>query len=73
MSMVLELFWRNSLVAMPTAVELSTWMAVGTCFHHISERVVRIGTAIWALKKMVPYLASTSDTMILPIIFLHDE
>ena len=29
-----------------------------------------MGTAVWALTKMVPYLASTADTMILHMI-LH--
>ena len=70
MSMVLDFFWRNSLVAMPTAVEFSTWMDVGTCFHPISERVVRMGTAVWALMKMVPYSDSAADAMILCMI-LH--
>ena len=68
--MALYFFWRNSLVAMLTAVELSTWMSVGTCFHPISDRVVRIGTAVWALTKMVPYSASATDAMILRMI-LH--
>ena len=54
MSMDLDLFWRNFLVPMPTVVGLSTWMAVGPFFHHISERVVRMGTAVWELMKMVP-------------------
>ena len=55
---------------MPTAVEFSTWMAVGPCFHPISERVVRRGTAVWELIKMVPYYALASDAMILYMI-LH--
>ena len=38
---------------MPTAVDFSTWMAMVICFHPITERVVRIGTAAWALTKMV--------------------
>ena len=67
--MALDLLWWNYLVAMTTAVEFSTWMAVGPCFHPISERVVRIGTAIWALTKMVTYLASDADAMILRMIF----
>ena len=54
----------------PTAVELSTWMAVGPCFHPISERAVWIGTTVWALRKMVPYYASAADAMILHMI-LH--
>ena len=53
--MALDFFWRNSLVVMSTAVELFTWVVVGPCFHPISERVVRIGTAVWALTKMVTY------------------
>ena len=69
MSMALDFFWRNSLVAIPTAVELSTWMAVGPCGHHISERVVRMGTAVLALMKMVPYSALSADAMILRMIF----
>ena len=68
--MALYLFWRNFLVAMTTAVEFSAWMAVGPCFHPISERVVRIGIAVWALTKMVPYSASAADAMILRMI-LH--
>ena len=55
---------------MPTAVEFSTCMDVGPRFHPISDRVVRIGTAVWALTKMVPYLASADDAMMLRII-LH--
>ena len=70
MSMALDFFWRNYLVAMPTAVEFSTWMAVGPCFHPISERVVRMGNAVWELMKMVPYSALASDAMILRMI-LH--
>ena len=70
MSMALDFFWRNSLVTMPTAVELSTWMAVCPCGHPISERVVRIDTAVWALTKMVPYSALAADAIILRMI-LH--
>ena len=68
--MALDLFWRNSLVAIPTAVKLSTWMAVGPCGQPISERVMRMGTTVWALIKMVPYSASAADAMILRMI-LH--
>ena len=70
MSMALEFFWQNSLVAMPTAVEFSTWVAMGPCFRPISERVVRIGTAVWELTKMVPYSASAADAIIFHMI-LH--
>ena len=63
-------FWRNYLVAMPTTVELSTWMAVGPCVQPISYRVVRMGTAVWALMKIVLHSASASDAMILRMI-LH--
>ena len=66
--MALDFFCRNSLVTMPTAVELSTWMAVGPCFHPISERVLRMDTAVWVLMKMVPYLALAADAMILCMI-----
>ena len=69
MSMALDLFWRNYLIEMPTAVELSSCIDLGPCFHHISDRVVRIGTVIWALTKMVPYLASAADAMILRMVF----
>ena len=55
---------------MPTAVELSNWIAVGTCFHTILDRVVQIGTAVWALTKIEPYPASASDAMTLRMI-LH--
>ena len=70
MSMALDFFWRNYLVAMPTTVELSTWMAVGPCVYPISERVVRMGTAVWELMKIVLHSASASDAMILRMI-LH--
>ena len=70
MSMTLEFFWRNELVAMPTNVEFSSWMAVGPCFCSISERVVQIGTAVWVLTKMVPSSSSATDAMILRMI-LH--
>ena len=53
----------------PTAVELSTWMAVGPCVHPISERVVRMGTDVGLLMNMVPYSASAADAMILRMIF----
>ena len=54
---------------MPTAVELFTWMAVGPCGHPISERVVRMGTAVSELMNMVPYSALSADAMILRMIF----
>ena len=41
-----------------------------TCFHPISDRVVQMGTAVWALMKMVPYSASAADAMMLRMI-LH--
>ena len=68
MSMALEFFKQNSLVLMPTAVEFSTWMYVGSCFHTISKRVARMGTNACELTKMVPYLASAADAMILRMI-----
>ena len=68
--MALDFFWWNSLVAIPTAVEFSTWMAVGPCGQPISERVVRMGTAVWVLMKMVPYYSSDADAMMLRMI-LH--
>ena len=68
--MALDFFWRNYLVTIPTAVDLSTWMDVGPCVQPISERVVRMGTDVWALMKMVPYSDSTADDMILRMI-LH--
>ena len=70
MSMALEFFWWNSLVEIPTAVELSTWMAVDPCFRYISERVVWMGTAVWVFTNMVPYSALDADAMILRMI-LH--
>ena len=70
MSLALDFFWRNYLAAMPTTVEFSTWMAVGTCFHTILERVVQMGTAFLALTKMVPYSDLAADAMILRMI-LH--
>ena len=68
--MALELFWRKSLVAVPIAVAFFTWMAVGPYFHPISERVMWIGTSVWALTKMMPYFALAADAMILRMI-LH--
>ena len=67
--MALDFFWMNSSVAMPTEVELSTWVAVGPCYNPISERVVRICTDVWALTKMVAYSSSAADDMILRMIF----
>ena len=67
--MTLDFLCRNYLVAMPTAVEFSTRMDVGPCFRPISERVVQMGTAVWALTKMVPYSALAADAMILRMIF----
>ena len=67
--MVLDFYWKNSFVEIPTAVELSTWMAMGPCGHPISERVVQMGTPVWALMKMVPYSALAADAMILRMIF----
>ena len=69
MYMALDFFWRNSLVSMPTAVELSDWMAVGPCGHPISDRVVRMGTDVWELMKMVPYSDSAADAIMLRMIF----
>ena len=68
--MDLDFYWRTYLGAVPAAVELSTWMAAGPCLNPISESVVRMGTAVWDLMKMVPYSASASDAMILRMI-LH--
>ena len=69
MSMALDFFCQNSLVSIPTAEELSTWVAVGPCGQPISERVVRMGTAVWSLMNMVPYSALDSHAMILCMIF----
>ena len=55
---------------MPTVEELSNWIAVGPFFHTISEKVVQIGTDVWALTKMVLYSTSAADAMILRMI-LH--
>ena len=70
MSMALEFFCRNSLVAILTVVEFSTWMDVGPCGQPISEWVVQMGTAVWVLMKMVLYYASAADATILRMI-LH--
>ena len=43
---------------------------MGLCFHPILVRVVQIGTAVWALTNMVPYLNSAADAMMLSMI-LH--
>ena len=70
MSVALDFFWRNSLVAMPTAAELSTWMAVCPFLRPISERLVRMGTAVWSLMKIELYSTSAAYAMIL-LIFFH--
>ena len=54
---------------MPTALEFSTQMALGPFFRPISDGVVLMDTASWALTKMVPYSVSAADAMILRIIF----
>ena len=66
--MALDFFWSKSFVAMPTAVELSTWMAVDPCFYPISEMAVQMGTTVWALMKTVPYSSLAADAMILRMI-----
>ena len=68
--MAFDFFWKNHFVAIPTVVELSTWIVVGTCLHPISVRMVQIGTAVCALTKMVLYSSSAADTMMLRMI-LH--
>ena len=65
-----DFFWQNSFVAIPATVECSTWISVVPYFQTISFRVVRIGTAVCELMKMVPYWASFPDTMTLRMI-LH--
>ena len=55
---------------MLATVEFSTWIAVGSYFHPISDRVVQVCTSVWALTKMVSNSASDADAMMLRII-LH--
>ena len=53
------------LLAIPTAVELSTCIGVGGWGLCISSNVVRIGMAAWLLRNNVPYSASAVDAMML--------
>ena len=52
------------------AVELSTLIAMGIYFQHISFKVVQIGTTVCELIKIVPYSASAAYAMMLRVI-LH--
>ena len=68
----IHFFWfllKNSFIPRPTAVEFSTWIAVGPCFKTNSISVVRMGISVCALMRMVPYPASAVDAMMLRIIF----
>ena len=67
--MAFDFFWRNPFVTIPTVVELSAWIAMGPYFHPISVRVVRIGTSVCVLTKMVSYSDSAVDAMMLRMIF----
>ena len=57
------------LLAIPTAVELSTCIAVGGWGRWISINLVRIGTAAWTLRNSAPYSASSADATMLRNIF----
>ena len=46
---------------MPTAVEVSVQIVVGTCGHPISIKVVQIGTTCFVLMNMVPYPAAAAE------------
>ena len=54
--------------AIPTVVELSTWIAVGPCFQPILISVVCMGTAVCALMNMVQYSDSADNAMMLRMI-----
>ena len=53
----------------PTAVELSVWIGVLVCDHHISMRVWRIGTISLALMNNPASSASADEDMTYLIIF----
>ena len=56
------------LFAIPNAVKISTLLDVGPNFQLISISVMRMGTAVCDLMKMVPYSASDDDAMMLRMI-----
>ena len=53
------------LLAIPTAVELSTCIGVGGWGLFISINVVLIGTAAWPFRNSAPYSASAAEAMML--------
>ena len=69
MSIALDLRCLIVLVAMPNAVELSTWTGVGGWECPIYSSVMRMGTASWQFKNKAPNYASAADAMMLRSIF----
>ena len=53
------------MLAIPTAVELSTCIGVGGWGCCIYINVVLIGTAAWKFRNSAPYSASTAEAMML--------
>ena len=65
MSIALDLRCLIVPVAIPNAVELSTWTGVGGWECPISSSVIRMGTASWQFKNKAPNSASAADAMML--------
>jgi hypothetical protein len=55
--------WRMVLLAIPAAVELSTWIGVGGCGWPSSSSVVRIAMTYLQLWKAAPSSASAADAI----------
>ena len=69
MSMAFNFFLVIVLVAIPNALELSTWMGVGPWGKRISIGVVRMGPVFCALMNIKPNSASAADAMAFLIIW----
>ena len=70
MSIALERWILMLSLAIPHAVELSTWMGVGGCGYPISSRVVRSMAASFMLVKSPAVSASAADettTLMTPV------
>ena len=63
MPIAFDHFCSMVLFANPTSVVLSTCMGVGGCGCPSSLRVVRIGKASLAFRKVAPILASAAEDM----------
>ncbi len=72
MSIALVLFALTVSLAMPSAVELSTWPGVAGCGCPISSSVRRNGTASFIWQYKLDVSASTAEDMtlvIIPVVF----